>query len=58
MVREEEIMLICDKCGKTIAYVQPVIHYSTCSVCWQKKRETQNKKTIKKASSKNDDARA
>ena len=51
-------MLICDKCGKTIAYVQPVVHYSTCGVCWQKKRETQNKEIIKKASKKNDDTRA
>ena len=40
-------MLICDKCGKTIANVQPVVHYSTCASCWLIKKE--NMKESKKS---------
>ena len=44
-------MLICDKCGKTIANVQPVVHYSTCASCWLIKKENM------KESKKNNDTR-
>ena len=53
-------MIICDKCGRTIANVQPVVHYSTCASCWQTKRENQQKEReelIMIASKKNDDTR-